>query len=77
MRITEIKPNKDFTLQILLEDGHKGIFDVTPYLEYEAFQELKNIDSFSKVTNGGYYIEWDCGADLSSDTIEAYLKTSQ
>ncbi|MFH0728984.1 MAG: hypothetical protein V2B19_21930 [Pseudomonadota bacterium] len=21
--------------------------------------------------NGGYFIEWDCGADLSADTIEA------
>jgi prepilin-type N-terminal cleavage/methylation domain-containing protein len=21
--------------------------------------------------NGGYYVEWDCGADLSADTIEA------
>jgi hypothetical protein len=24
-----------------------------------------------KVSNGGYFIEWDCGADLSADTIEA------
>ncbi len=75
MRISEIKPGKDFTLQIIFENGHKGIFDVTPYLEYEAFQELKNIDSFNKVMNGGYFIEWDCGADLSADTIEAHLKT--
>ncbi|HAK45496.1 MAG TPA: DUF2442 domain-containing protein [Spirochaeta sp.] len=76
MRISEIKANEDFTLQVILEDGHKGIFDVTPYLKYEAFQELKNIDSFKKIMNGGYFIEWDCGADLSADTIEAHLKTS-
>ena len=76
MRISEIKANTDFTLQIILEDGHKGIFDVTPYLKYEAFQELKNIDSFKKIMNGGYFIEWDCGADLSADTIEAHLKIS-
>ena len=74
MRILEIKPNKDFTLKIILENGHKGIFDVTPYLKYDAFHELKNIDSFKKVINGGYFIEWDCGADLSADTIEAHLK---
>ena len=24
-----------------------------------------------QITNGGYFIEWDCGADLSVDTIEA------
>jgi len=24
-----------------------------------------------KVINGGYFTEWECGADLSADTIEA------
>lgn len=26
---------------------------------------------FTKITNRGYFVEWDCGADLSADTIEA------
>jgi len=26
---------------------------------------------FLKVSGGGYFVEWDCGADLSADTIEA------
>ncbi len=47
-----------------------------PSLELEAFLELKNQDAFRKVENGKYFIEWDCGADLSSDTIEAHLKTT-
>jgi len=37
---------------------------------------LKNPDAFHNVTNGKYFIEWDCGADLSADTIEAHLKTT-
>lgn len=74
MRIANVKPNKDYTLQIVCEDGNTGIFDVTPYLELEAFTELKHQDAFQKVMNGGYFIEWDCGADLSADTIEAHLK---
>jgi len=24
-----------------------------------------------QLSNGGYFIEWGCGADLSADTIEA------
>ncbi|VAW49350.1 hypothetical protein MNBD_GAMMA03-1119, partial [hydrothermal vent metagenome] len=24
-----------------------------------------------KIHNGKYFIEWDCGADLSADTIES------
>jgi hypothetical protein len=58
-------------LSIIAEDGRIGLFDVTPYLEYEAFEELRDHAEFIKVSNGGYFIEWECGADLSADTIEA------
>ncbi len=74
MRIIEIKPKSNFTLQITTDDGRNGIFDVNPYLEFEAFSELKNQDEFMRVSNGKYFVEWDCGADLSSDTIEAHLE---
>lgn len=75
MRIAEITPNPDYTLFIVAEDGRKGSFNVGPYLELEAFAELKNKEVFQRVTNGKYFIEWDCGADLSADTIEAHLKS--
>lgn len=74
MRIAEVKPEPNHTLQITSEDGSTGIFDVNPYLELEAFRALKNLEAFQKVKNGGYFIEWECGADLSADTIEAHLK---
>ena len=71
MKIKEIHPHRDYTLQIVAHDGRIGIFDVTPYLQYEAFADLKNQQMFMQVSNGGYFIEWECGADLSADTIEA------
>ncbi len=74
MRISEVKPAQNYILQIVTEDGNAGIFDVSPYLELEAFAALKNQDAFQRITNGGYFIEWDCGADLSADTIETHLK---
>lgn len=73
MKINEIKPNPDFTLSVIFDDGRSGVFDVKPYLDLEAFIELKNIDAFNQVRNAGYFIEWACGADLSADTIEAHL----
>jgi len=73
MRIVEVKPISDYTLQIISDDGRNGIFDVSPYLKFEAFADLKNQDAFMKIMNGGYFVEWDCGADLSADTIEAHL----
>ena len=74
MRIKQVKTDHDFTLYIESENGIRGLFDVKPYLELEAFELLKEQDSFQKITNGGYFIEWDCGADLSADTIEARMK---
>lgn len=74
MRITKITPQSDWTLTIDTDDGRHGVFDVSPYLQYEAFEDLKTISEFMKVSNGGYFVEWNCGADLSADTIESRWK---
>ncbi len=71
MRITDIHPQPNWILSIVADDGRVGSFDVSPYLEYEAFEDLRDYGEFTKVVNGGYFVEWDCGADLSADTIEA------
>jgi hypothetical protein len=71
MIITDLHTQPDWKLSIIAEDGRAGIFDVSPYLKYEAFEPLKDQTEFSKVLNGKYFIEWDCGADLSADTIKA------
>ncbi|HLP48809.1 MAG TPA: hypothetical protein VK469_22910 [Candidatus Kapabacteria bacterium] len=37
MRIKELTPKPDWTLAIVPDDGRMGIFNVAPYLEFEAF----------------------------------------
>jgi hypothetical protein len=74
MNIAEILPKENHMLYIKTEDGQAGLFDVTPYLESEAFAPLKDRSEFERIHNGGYFIEWDCGADLSADTIQARWK---
>jgi hypothetical protein len=71
MKIVKITPNSNWTLTIVSDDGRIGVFDVTPYLEDEAFVSLKNGAEFMAISNGGYFVEWTCGADFSADTIEA------
>ncbi len=70
MIITKIEPQTSRQLRISTKDGRMGLFNVSPYLNSEAFAELKDNDNFIKIQNGKYFIEWDCGADLSVDTIE-------
>ena len=76
MKLAEVIPQEDGTLRIVAEDGRSGIFDVRPYLKSPAFLPLKDQAEFSRIHNGGYFIEWRCGADLSADTIEARWETS-
>ena len=71
MNIEETVPREDYTLYIKSVDGQTGLFDVKPYLESEAFAPLKDPREFKGIHNGQYFIEWDCGADLSADTIQA------
>ena len=71
MRIVELRPRPHWVLTVTADDGRVGTFDVGPYLGDAAFADLRDHSEFVKVTNGGYFIEWDCGADLSADTIEA------
>ena len=77
MRITTVCPQQNGILAITSDDGREGLFDVNPYLKDEAFERLRDPDEFAKVANGGYFVEWGCGADLSSDTIEARWKVTE
>jgi hypothetical protein len=71
MRIAEIIPKENGILYIIADDGRAGFLDIKPYLASDAFAPLKSHVEFERIHNGGYFIEWACGADLSADTIEA------
>ncbi len=71
MGIEELHLQPNWVLRIVADDGRFGSFDVSPYLEYGAFNENRDPNEFLKIFNGGYFVEWECGADLSADTMEA------
>ncbi len=73
MRIANVDALPDWTLMVITTDGNVGQFDMQPYLCYEAFEKLTDPAEFMKISNGGYFVEWQCGADLSADTIEAKM----
>lgn len=71
MNIAAIVPKENHLPYTKADDGQTGLFDVTPYLESEAFAPLKDRSAFERIHNRGYFIEWECGADLSANTIQA------
>ena len=42
MRITELQAEPNWVLSIVADDGRVGRFDVRPYLQYEAFEALRD-----------------------------------
>ena len=38
--------------------------------------KIRTVAEFMEISNGGYFVEWACGADLSVDTIEAKWKVT-
>lgn len=76
MKIAAVIPSEDHILFVQAEDGSTGVFDLRPYLGSEVFAPLQDHAEFSAVHNGGYFLEWPCGADLSADTIESSLKAA-
>ena len=61
---------EDYQLSVKFDNGIEKNFDLKPYLQLPVFSILKNISIFQKVTNRGYFIEWqEQEIDLSADTL--------
>ncbi len=65
----DVKPLKNYELEIIFNNGEKRKFDVKPYLEFKAFKELQDENKFKKVKISGLSIEWENGADICPDEL--------
>lgn len=68
-KAVEVKALKSYKLEVKFEDGKKGIFDVSPYLEFVQFKELKDENIFNTVKIDGLSISWSNGADICPDEL--------
>ena len=64
-------------LQVVLQDGRCGEFDVTPYMNSGFFTQLKDEAYFAKVGLFFAGVGWPDGQDLGPDTIAANLQVMQ
>lgn len=65
----EVKPLENYVLEIKFDNGEIKRFDVKPYLNHKAFEQLKNLDIFNSVKIAGLSIEWENGADICPDEL--------
>jgi hypothetical protein len=73
IKVVEVRPNNDFSLDLKFNDGTVKRFDATAYLDYEAFRELKDLDYFKQVTVAFGTVQWPHEQDISPDTL--YLES--
>jgi hypothetical protein len=74
--VVSVRPNEDFSISVVFEDGAKGILDMTPYLDFGVFRKLKNLDQFKTVRIAFDTVEWDCGVDLDPEFIREKCRLS-
>ena len=72
-RVTNVKPEQNFTLLITFSNGEVKEFDVKPYLGLGIFRELNDISLFNSVRPFLGSIQWSNGVDLCPDTL--YLES--
>ncbi|MBU2622617.1 MAG: DUF2442 domain-containing protein [Proteobacteria bacterium] len=67
--VCKVTPNKDFSLNIVLDNGEKRLLDMKPYLDFGVFIKLRDYERFRQARVAFDTIEWDEGVDLDPEFI--------
>jgi hypothetical protein len=73
-KVVEAKANDDFSLDLTFDDGSVRRFDVSPYLEFGVFKELKDKNYFKRVRVAFGTVQWPNEQDIGPDTL--YLEST-
>jgi len=69
--VVSVRPNEDFSLAVVFEDGAAGVLDMNPYLDFGVFKKIKTFEQFRRVRIAFDTIEWECGVDLDPEFVRA------
>ena len=72
-----VKPRSDYKIYVEIDDGRKGIFDVSPYLDRGLFKELKDINYFNQVSILSGAVTWPNEQDIAPETLIAEMQIVQ
>lgn len=64
IKAIDVKPLKNYELEITFDNGEVRRFDVKPYLEFKAFKGIKDIEMFNTVRTDGLSTQWADGTDI-------------
>lgn len=67
--VKTVKAQSGYLLQIELDDGRVGVFDVTPHLEHAGLAALRDPAYFGRVQVLYGAVTWPDGEDIAPDTL--------
>ena len=67
--IQEVFPQSDFKLVLSYNNGENRLFDLSPYLDFGIFRELKDEKLFKTVRVSFDTIVWDNDTDLDPEFL--------
>jgi Protein of unknown function (DUF2442) len=68
-RIINVEPLENYKLKLKFTDNSIREFDMTPYLTYPAFEDLKEETLFKKASIFLGTVKWNEEIDMSPDTL--------
>jgi hypothetical protein len=74
--VTKVEAIDNYQIYIETNQGHKGIFDLHPYLEIGVYKELKDPHYFNQVKLEYGSVCWPNEQDIAPERLIAELKTS-
>jgi hypothetical protein len=77
LSIIEVKPLKNYEIELTFENNEVKIFDVTDYLETGTFKKLKDRKLFNRVKISFDSIEWPGGIDLDPEILYEKSKVKE
>lgn len=75
--ITNAKHVKDFSIELIFNDGVKGTINLARFLTAPVFKPLTNIEYFKSFKLNKWTIEWENGADFAPEFLYEQVKSQQ
>ncbi len=69
LKVTDAKYINGYRIEILFNDGLKGIVDLKDSIKGVVFGPLVNVEYFKNFTKNRWTIEWDCNADFAPEYL--------
>ena len=71
--VKAVRPLADFCIEVTLQDGRQGVFDMKPYLDFGVFRELRSPAYFKQVGVQHGAVTWPHEQDIAPETLLAEM----